>query len=229
MTAAGDTVTLPFSEQQFLDVFGDYNSRMWPIVVLLWIATLGLGAQLVRGRVTSAALSLLLTFHWAWSGLVYHALFFSAVNPGAWLFALLFAVESAIFLRLAVTRRIEYVWGHGAQHKIAAVLIAYALAYPVLVLASGYDYPRAPLFAVPCPTTLFTCGVLLTAVPRVPVVASVVPVAWSVIAGSAAIVLGVTPDAMVFIAGAAVVMAAIARRPGPSTSVLMTTSGAKRP
>lgn len=76
-------------------------------------------------------------------------------------------------------------WGHTARHKIAAVLMVFSLGYPLLVLASGHEYPRAPLFAVPCPTTLLTCGVLLTAAPSVPVVASVVPVVWTIIAGSA--------------------------------------------
>jgi Family of unknown function (DUF6064) len=122
-------------------------------------------------------------------------------------------LESAIFLWLAVTRRIEFLWGHTPQHKIAAALIAYSLAYPVLVLASGHEYPRAPLFAVPCPTALFTCGMLLTAAPRVPIAASVVPVAWTIIGGSAAILLDVAPDAMLLIAGAAVAIAAVPRRP----------------
>ncbi len=222
------TVTLPFSEQQFFDVFGRYNTRVWPVVMLLWLATVWFVLQLVRGRSTSVGLGLLLAFHWAWSGVVYHASFFAAVNPAAWLFAGLFTIESAIFLWVALTRRIEFVWSHTARHKFAAVFIVYSLVYPLLVLASGHEYPRAPLFAVPCPTTLFTCGVLLTAVPRVPVVASIVPVAWTAIAGSAAILLDITPDALLFIAGAAVVITAIAQRRRPSPLLTVSTCGARR-
>ena len=221
-------MTLPFSEQQFFDVFGRYNTRLWFVVVLLWIATVWFVVQWVRGRSTSLSLSMLLAFHWAWSGVVYHASFFAAVNPGAWLFAGLFTIESAIFIWLAGTRRIEFVWGHTVRHKVAGVLIVYSLAYPLLVLASGHEYPRAPLFAVPCPTTLLTCGVLLTAVPRVPVVASVVPVAWTIIAGSAAILLDVAPDAMLFIGGAAVAITVTIQRRRPSTPLFVST-GARRP
>lgn len=220
---------LPFSQQQFFDVFGRYNTRLWPIVVLLWIATFWFAMQLVRGRSTSNGLTALLTFHWAWSGLVYHASFFSAINPAASLFAALFVVESAILLWLGVSRRVDFVWGHTRRHKIAAVLIAYSLAYPVLVLASGHEYPRAPLFAVPCPTTLFTCGVLLAAVHRVPIVASVIPVIWSLIAGSAAILLEVAPDAMLLIAAAAIAIAAMAPRPSASPPLLVTSSEPRRP
>lgn len=221
-------MTLPFSEEQFFDVFGRYNTLVWPVVVLFWIGTLWFAVQLVRARSMSVGLSLLLSLHWAWSGLVYHASFFTAVNPGAWLFAALFAVESAMFVWFAVTRRIEFEWGQTTRHKIAAVLIVYSLAYPLLVLASGHDYPRAPLFAVPCPTTLLTCGVLLTAVPRVPISASVVPVAWTLIAGSAAILFDVAPDAMLFIAGAAVTVTAIAQRRRPSAPWIVRTSAARR-
>jgi hypothetical protein len=114
------------------------------------------------------------------------------------------------------------------RHKFAAVLIVYSLVYPFLVLASGHEYPRAPLFAVPCPTTLLTCGVLLTAVPRVPVVASAVPIAWTVLAGSAAILLDVIPDAMLLVAGAAVAMTTLAQRRGRSNRRFASPSEATR-
>lgn len=222
-------MTLPFSEQQFFDVFGSYNSRLWPVVAVLWIATLWLAVQFVRGHTRSVAFSALLAFHWAWSGLVYHASFFSAVNPAARLFGVLFAVESVIFLWLGVVRRrLEFEWAHTARHAVAGVLIAYSLAYPILVLASGLHYPRAPLFAVPCPTTLLTCGVLMTAVPRVPRVASVVPLAWTLIAGSAAFEFGVVPDAMLFVAGAALAGCAVAQTRRSAAGVLIETSGARR-
>lgn len=220
---------LPFSDQQFFDLFGRYNTRVWPMVVLLWIVTLWFAVQLVRRRSRSVGLSAILALHWVWSGVVYHASFFTAINPAAWLFAVLFVVESGIFICLTITRAVQFAWGQSRRHKVAGVLIAYSLAYPVLVLAFGHDYPRAPLFAVPCPTTLFTCGVLLTAVPRVPVVASVVPVMWSLIAGSAAILLEVAPDAMLFIAGGAVATAAIAQRRRRAPPLLVTAAGARRP
>jgi Family of unknown function (DUF6064) len=89
------------------------------------------------------------------------------------------------------------------RHQVAIAtkfgLFAYSLGYPFLVLASGHDVPRAPLFAVPCPTTLFTAALLLTVVRPAPVLVFVVPVMWAAIAGTAAIALGVTPDLMLFV------------------------------
>ena len=31
---------LPFTQQEFLDVFGAYNSTAWPVVIALWVVTM---------------------------------------------------------------------------------------------------------------------------------------------------------------------------------------------
>ena len=161
--------------------------------------------RLVRGRARSATLSALAAIHWAWSGLVYHALFFTDINPPAWLFAGVFLVEAFAFLWFGMVRRtLVFEWGRTARHAVAGILFAYSLAYPFLVLASGHDVPRAPLFAVPCPTTLFTAALLLTAVRPAPVLVFVIPVMWA--AGTAAIALGVTPDLMLFVVAVCLVV-----------------------
>jgi hypothetical protein len=71
------------------------------------------------------------------------------------------------------------------------VLLVLALAYSGLALATGHAWPRTPTFGVPCPTTLVTAGFLLAAVPPVPRWLAVIPVLWSIIGGSAALLLGV--------------------------------------
>jgi hypothetical protein len=89
------------------------------------------------------------------------------------------------------------------------MFLAYSLVYPILVLFSGHEFPRAPAFAVPCPTALFTAGVLFAVVPPVPRWLFIVPVAWSVVGGSAALVLGMTPDLLLFVAGVSLLIYAI--------------------
>ena len=198
---------VPFTPQQFLDVFGAYNSTAWPVVIALWLVTLAFGVRLVRGQARSVTLSALAAVHWAWSGLVYHALFFTDINPAAWLFAGAFLLEACAFVWFGMVRRtLVFEWGRTARHAVAGVLFAYSLAYPFLVLASGHDVPRAPLFAVPCPTTLFTAALLLTAVRPAPVLVFVIPVMWATLAGTAAIALGVTPDLMLFVAAVCLVV-----------------------
>ena len=65
---------VPFTHDQFLNLFAAYNTALWPVAILLWLATLAGIVQLVRGRARGPGLAALLTLHWAWSGVAYHAL-----------------------------------------------------------------------------------------------------------------------------------------------------------
>ena len=87
------------------------------------------------------------------------------------------------------------------RHAIAWTLIVYALLYPGLAWAGGLAYPRMPTFGVPCPTTILTAGFLLMADPPLPVVVTVIPIAWTVVGGSAAFLLGVHADLILPVAG----------------------------
>ena len=202
---------VPFSRDQFLDVFAAYNVVLWPAAVALWAATLAAVIQLVRGRAGSAGFAALLALHWAWSGVAYHARFFSGINPAAWLFAALFVAQAAALAWTGVVRRrVRFDWHRSSRHALAGVLLLFALAYPGLALATGHAWPRTPTFGVPCPTTLLTAGLLLAAVPPVPTWLVVIPVLWSIVGGSAALLLGVVPDLMLFVAGAGLVVFAVA-------------------
>ncbi|HSK09552.1 MAG TPA: DUF6064 family protein, partial [Vicinamibacterales bacterium] len=72
---------------------------------------------------------------------------------------------------------------------------------PAVGLAFGLEYPRMPVFAVPCPTTLVTAGVLLLAVPRPARPANFIPLVWTAVAGSAAFTLGILADLALIVAG----------------------------
>ena len=96
---------MPFTHDQFLDVFGRYNEALWPIAVALWLVSAAALLWLVRkGRAASRPVAAVLSFHWAWSALAYHAAFFSAINRGAWLFAALFLFEAACVLWVGVVK-----------------------------------------------------------------------------------------------------------------------------
>jgi hypothetical protein len=196
-------VSLPFSHDAFLDVFAVYNRTWWPVAVVLWIATLVAIVQLVRDRARGAGLAALLAVHWAWSGVAYHARAFAAINPAAPLFAVLFLVQALAFVWSGVIRgRLAFAWGGSWRHRLAALLLLAAIAYPGVAWVTVNAWPRVPTFGVPCPTTLFTAGCLLAAVPPVPRRLLVIPVLWSLVGGSAALLLGIRIDLMLFVAGA---------------------------
>jgi hypothetical protein len=132
--------------------------------------------------------------------------FFSPINSAAYGFGLLFICAGILFLvEGVVRRRVEFEWAGGVRGWFAATLIVYGLiVYPSVSLLWLHAYPAMPLFGVaPCPTTIFTLGVLLLSRYRRPLALSGIPLVWSVIGGSAAILLHVPQDWGLFIAAAA--------------------------
>jgi hypothetical protein len=196
------TLQLPFSVDAFLDVFAIYNASFWPIAVALWAATAAAFVAHVAGRDQHRWICGVLVVHWAWAAIAYHAALFSRINPAAWLFAGSFLVEAGLLLDYGVVRRrLRFSRGRRVHEGVAYVLIAYGLLYPLIVLAGGHTYPRVPTFGVPCPTTIVTVGFLLLASERVPLILTIVPLFWTVVAGSAAFLLGMPADLALLVAG----------------------------
>jgi hypothetical protein len=187
-------VELPFSHDAFLDVFGAYNAALWPAVVALWAATAAVALQLVyRKRVNGRVVFGLLGIHWAWSGIAYHWAYFRAINPAAAAFAALFIVQAVWFTLVAVRSQPQCDVALNPRGVVAISLLTYGLVYPVLGLLSGLHYPRMPVFAVPCPTTLVTAGLLLTTSGSSRLL-NVIPLLWAAVGSSAAILLGIRAD-----------------------------------
>lgn len=86
-----------------------------------------------------------------------------------------------------------------------AEYVVYGLLYPFIGFVVGLEYPRLPLFAVPCPTTLVTAGLLVAAI-KVPRFVAVVPVLWAAAGSVAAFALGITADLALVIAGALLIV-----------------------
>ena len=182
---------LTFTREQFFDLFVSYNEVLWPAAVALWIASVLVALRLSAHRPHDRWISGLLVGHWAWSALAYHVAFFTSINPAAWLFAALFLGQGALFFRVGVVQRsLSFApWGN-AWAPLGWGLIAYSLAYPVINAIDHLSLLRIPTFGLPCPTTIFTAGVLMLATRRCWSL-SIVPVIWSAIGGSAAFLLGI--------------------------------------
>jgi hypothetical protein len=203
-------VELPFTTDQFFSVFAEYNEAFWSVVVALWCATIAaLVAAWRDPERWSPTLSLFLGGLWLWNAAAYHAFLFTRINPAAWIFSALFAVQAALFLRSGQHRRPVYLSATGARQRLGLALAAYSLAYPFLTMTLGHDYPATPTFGLPCPTTILTIGVLLTVRERVPWSLSVVPTVWGFIGGSAAALLHVQTD-YVLLAGGVLLMIVVA-------------------
>jgi hypothetical protein len=190
-------MALPFSREQFFDVFAAYNEALWPYVLLLWATTV----IVLFSKRTGLALNALLTFLWIWSAFAYHFAFFSTINPLAWFFGSLFLVQAGLFAWYGVVRHAAEV---SPKSSILSVLswglTVYALLYPAVGWLEGQEYPRLVTFGLPCPTTILTIGILLRNSAR-PRVLTVLPLFWAFIGGSGAFLLVVYADWMLIAAG----------------------------
>jgi hypothetical protein len=196
---------LPFSSEQFLSVFANYNNAIWPIqiaayllgavaVVLLFFKT-GKGDRVIAG---------VLAVMWLWTGFTYHGLWFSVINKAAYAFAALFIVQGCYLLYIGVYRgQIRFGLRPDLATGIGAAFVVYsAIVYPLIGVATGHRYPEMPLFGVtPCPVTIFTFGLLLLTILPVPRSLFAIPFVWSLVGGSAAILLQVPQDWLLLVSG----------------------------
>lgn len=198
-------MTLPFTIADFLAVFAAYNAAIWPAQ----IAAYGLGgvalatAFLCRGksaRWAFAALAIL----WAFTGIGYHLLFFAKINPLAPVFAVFFVLQAGLFMA-SVFRAddLRFELGGDLQSIAELTTIAYAVVvYPILGLWAGHGWDAGPMFGVaPCPTTIFTIGLLMLARGRWRLWLSIIPFLWSLVGLAPAVQLGIPEDMAMPLAG----------------------------
>jgi hypothetical protein len=207
-------MNLPFTAEQFLLIFERYNLSVWPAQIIL--AVLGLLAIVLAARpipFSGRIISLILGFLWIWMGLVYHIRFFSSINPAAYAFGALFALQGITFLIAGTVRRgLSFRTRNGLHGVTGALLLGYAMiVYPVLGTILGHAYPGAPTFGLPCPTTIFTFGLLLWTDRKFPRSILAIPAFWSLVGFSAALSLGILEDIGLLVAGVAATALIIAR------------------
>lgn len=213
---------LPFTREQFFDVFAAYNAATWPAAVAVYpLALLALAAAWRRtpraGRWVAAILALM----WAWVGIVYQGLYFSHINPIARAFAGAFVFQAILFaVHAARQDGLEFARRGRLRTAAGAVLILYAMvAYPLLGLLAGDRYPGLPLFGVaPCPLLIFTFALMLWA-SRTRWWLWVIPLAWSVVGGSAFVVLSVPQDLALPISALAAALVLLAEKLRPACPI----------
>jgi hypothetical protein len=157
-----------------------------------------------RTRASDRVIAGILAAMWLWTGVAYHALSFSVINKAAYIFAALFIVEGCYLVYAGVYRdQIRFGLRPLLATAVGISLMAYtAIAYPLIGVATGHRYPEMPMFGVtPCPVTIFTFGMLLLTLRPVPSWLFVIPFVWSLIGGSAAILLNVPQDWLLLVSG----------------------------
>jgi Family of unknown function (DUF6064) len=198
-------VSVPFTIEQFLGVFVVYNAAIWPLQIIGYGFGGGAVAALWLHGLRSGKLILtILALMWAVNGIGYHFIFFSTINPAAKLFALVFVLQAILLAAAAVAApdfsfRCSRDWRSvgGVSAMIYAMLI-----YPVLGIVAGHGLMAGPMFGVaPCPTTIFTIGMLMLARGRWVKWLAIIPLLWSLVGLAAALQLGIPEDFGLPVAG----------------------------
>jgi hypothetical protein len=193
---------IPFTRHEFFEVFGAYNSSVWPAQLGLYSLAVVVVALALRGKSRGPRWAPLgLALLWVWTGIAYHWWQFTAINPAAWLFGALFVLEGILLAFAGVRGSLEIGPPVGWRGWTGGTLLAYALVvYPLLGLA-GHPPEEVPVLGVPCPTTIFTFGLLFWAAGPLPRHLLVIPLSWALIGSTAVFLLGVVQDLGLLVAG----------------------------
>lgn len=206
---------MPFTTAQFFGIFRDYNEAVWPFqLVLAALGLVAVGLLFVHRPFAGRLISAMLAGLWAWMAIAYHFLFFSRINLAAWAFGALFLVEAALFLWLGVIRgKLRTSMLVDARSRVGALLLLYAMVvYPLLGALFGHVYMESPTFGLPCPTTIFTFGLLLFLLEPFPRLILAVPILWAGVGSLAAFRLEVPQDLGLLVAGLVGLVLAFAPR-----------------
>ncbi len=205
---------IPFTLEQFLNVFKMYNQAIGPTPLILSILALGILVCVGQKNWSSKIPVFFLSFLWAWTGIVYHGLFFSTINPGAKIFGIMCVLQAVgFFVYGAGTKEIYFKFENKAATVIGILLIMYAVVlYPTLGFLFGHRYPESPSFGAPCPSTIYTFGILLLSFRKVPAWLFIIPVLWALIGFNAALSFTIYEDYGLLVSGVIAVVSIFSRK-----------------
>jgi hypothetical protein len=193
----------PFTADQFTGVFNKYNMTVWPMQIVFYaLAFIVIIMVIVRSQYANRVIFTILAFFWFWMGIVYHLVYFTAINKAAWLFGAIFIAQGILFLVYGFRGKLSFHFRSDLYGFSGSILILFSLViYPLLGFSMDHIYPYSPTFGLPCPTTIFTLGLLLCADKKLPVALIVMPLIWSLIGFIAAFSLGIKEDTGLLVAG----------------------------
>jgi hypothetical protein len=196
---------IPFTIEQFLSVFAKYNHAIYPMQIVAYILGIVVVAlALFKTQGSSRIVSAILAFFWLWMGIVYHIMYFSPINKAAYVFGIVYIIQGLLFMWLGVAKDcLDFHFEPNVFSIIGGILVVYAIIiYPLLGNIMGHGYPKSPGFGIaPCPTTIFTFGMLLWTAKKVPIIILIIPFLWSLVGFSAAVSLGMREDFGLIAAG----------------------------
>ncbi len=194
---------MPFTTEQFFEIIAKYNSAMFPAqIILLLLGAASIALLHSKMEMRNRLIGLFLGVLWLWAGAAYHLACFTIINKAAWGFGVLFIIQGLMFTIASFKGGLEFEFKNQASDWVAYFFLLFGLVvYPVLLyfIEGSLDYTI--VLGLPCPSTIFTFGMLMMVKPRMKKYLIIIPVIWMAIGTTAAFNFGVYPDYMLAVSG----------------------------
>ena len=194
---------LLFNLDEFLNVLEIYNLKFWPLQIIAFaIGLIAVFFAFRRSKSSSIVILAILSLFWLWNGAVFCYLFWTSIYKLAYVFAVLCFTQGILFALALYKSDIEIHFHPGWKSILGITFIVYAMVgYQVFGYFLGHVYPQFfPFGLVPCPTAIFTFGLLLMTVRKIPLLYLILPV---IIAsgGFMVVPMGILEDIGLILAG----------------------------
>jgi len=189
---------------QFWELIVNYNQAVWPMQIVAYL--LGIAAlffAIKETKYSSRIISAILAFFWLWIGILCCLIYFRQIWKPFIVSGILFIIQAILFLIAGVVKsNISFRFRPDVYGVIGIIFIAYAIiGYPIVEYLLGRSYSQFLYIGlVPCPTTIFTFGLLLWMYKKLPKYILIIPFIFS-LNGILAIYLGIFEDIGLIIAG----------------------------
>lgn len=193
---------MPFSTEQFFEVFEKYNSAVFPVqllIIILGVAGLFLLHFNLRGK--NRSIGSYLGLLWIWVGVVYHITFFTEINPVAKVFGVIFILQGSLILLNTYKKDfIVYSFFGNLKDYAGYFLVIFGLiVYPLIGFWIENSWTRVISPGLPCPTTILTFGFFLLSSKNFPKYLLIIPTLWAIVGVSAAVEFGIWQDLMILV------------------------------
>jgi hypothetical protein len=191
--------------EQMLSVFKAYNTATWPVQVIacmLGITAVFLTTKQLKN--SNRIISAILSFIWLWTGIAFCIFYWAPVFTPSYAYAVLYIIQGIIFFAGIFKPKLSFRFEGSIYSIIGTIFVAYSLiGYLLVGYFLNHIYPQSvSIVLAPCPTVVFTFGMLLMTDKKVPKYILLIPLLWSV-CGIIPVHLGVLEDIGLIIAGVA--------------------------
>lgn len=192
----------PFTHEQFFALFEKYNSEIFPFqLVILLLGMVMLWIQIKRYAHADRIIGGIIGLLWLWTGIVYHLLCFSAINPAARVFGLFFILQGVLMGYFSIVRpRLVFDNPRKSIRLTGYFFILFGLfIYPVIGYLLEGSFKTVISLGLPCPTTILTFGFFMLASRKFPGYLLVIPTLWAILGLVPALQFGVYQDFVLII------------------------------